>query len=54
MIVNVLEQGMPTETVKSWMLGANPRLKDKAPIEVFHDGRTRDVLRAAQRFVTRR
>jgi hypothetical protein len=53
-IVNVLEHGMRRETVRSWMLGANPRLKGKAPIEVFHDGRTQDVLRAAHTFVARR
>jgi hypothetical protein len=53
-IVQVLEHGMRRQTVKSWMLGANPRLKGKAPIEVFHDGHTRDVLRAAQAFVSRR
>jgi hypothetical protein len=52
-IVQVLESGMRRQTVRTWMLGANPRLKGKAPIEVFHDGRTRDVLRAAQVFVSR-
>jgi hypothetical protein len=53
-IVQVLETGMRRQTIKQWMLGANPRLKGKAPIVVFHDGRTRDVLRAAQAFVSRR
>jgi hypothetical protein len=50
-IVGVLETGMRRQAVKSWMLGANPHLRSKAPIEVFHDGRTNDVMRAAQRFV---
>jgi hypothetical protein len=53
-IVQVLESGMRRQTIKGWMLGANPRLQGKAPISVFHDGRTRDVLRAAQAFVSRR
>jgi hypothetical protein len=53
-IVGVLETGMRRQAVKSWMLGANPHLRSKAPIEVFHDGRTGDVMRAAQRFVSPR
>jgi hypothetical protein len=50
----VLETGMRRQAVKSWMLGANPHLRSKAPVEVFHDGRTSDVMRAAQRFVSPR
>jgi hypothetical protein len=53
-IVGVLETGMRRQAVKSWMLGANPHLRSKAPIEVFHDGRTSDVMRAAERFVSPR
>jgi hypothetical protein len=53
-IVGVLETGMRRPAVKSWMLGANPHLRSHAPIEVFHDGRTTDVMRAAQRFVSAR
>lgn len=53
-IVGVLETGMRRQAVKSWMLGANPHLRSRAPIEVFHDGRTSDVMRAAQRFVSPR
>ncbi|MGH2798658.1 MAG: hypothetical protein ACRDM0_13520, partial [Thermoleophilaceae bacterium] len=53
-IVSILETGMRREAVKSWMLGANPHLHSKAPIEVFHDGRTRDVMRSAHRFVSAR
>jgi hypothetical protein len=53
-IVGVLQGGMRRQSVKSWMLGANPHLRAKAPIEVFHDGRTSDVMRAAQKFVSPR
>jgi hypothetical protein len=53
-IVGVLETGMRRQAVKSWMLGANPHLQSKAPIEVFHDGRTSDVMRAAHQFVSDR
>jgi hypothetical protein len=53
-IVGVLESGMRRQAVKSWMLGANPHLRSKAPIEVFHEGRTSDVMRAAQRFISAR
>lgn len=53
-IVSILETGMRRQAVKSWMLGANPHLRSKAPIEVFHDGHTRDVMRAAHRFVCAR
>src|SRR5947209_19634825 len=35
MVVQILESGMRREAVKSWMLGSNPRLRGKAPIEVF-------------------
>jgi hypothetical protein len=53
-IVGVLETGMRRQAVRSWMLGTNPHLRSRAPIEVFHDGHTRDVMRAAQRFVSPR
>jgi hypothetical protein len=53
-LVQVLEQGMRRQAVKSWMLGSNPRLRGNAPIEVFHEGRTADAFRAAQAFVSPR
>lgn len=53
-IVGILETGMRRQAVKSWMLGANPHLRSRAPIEAFHDGDTREVMRAAQRFVSPR
>jgi Rv2175c C-terminal domain of unknown function len=53
-IVELLEGGMRREAVRTWMLGSNPHLRGKSPIEVFHDGRVRDVQRAARRFLSRR
>jgi hypothetical protein len=53
-VTSILEQGMRRQTVRSWMLGSNPHLAGKAPIDVFHDGRYRDVVRAARLFLSRR
>jgi hypothetical protein len=53
-VVEILKTGMRPAAVRSWMLGANPRLRGKAPIEVFHDGRHDLVREAAQLFVSRR
>lgn len=53
-LMQVLEQGMRRQAVKSWLLGSNPHLRGKAPIELFHDGRFADVMRAARIFLSRR
>lgn len=53
-VVGVLGQGMRERTVKSWMLGSNPRLKGMAPIEAFHEGRAYEVMSAASAFVANR
>lgn len=53
-IVGILETEMRRQAVKSWILGANPHLRSRAPIEVFRDGQTREVMRAAQRFISPR
>ena len=49
--VAILRQGMRKESVRTWMLGANPRLRGKAPIEAFHEGRRHQVIGAAQVFI---
>lgn len=49
--VAILQQGMRKEAVRTWMLGANPRLRGKAPIEAFHEGRRPQVIGAAQAFI---
>ena len=36
------------------MMGSNPRLKGKAPIEAMHDGDAYEVMGAAKTFVSRR
>ena len=53
-VVGILKRGMRAETIKSWMLGANPRLRGRAPIEVLHGGQTAAVREAAEAFVSRR
>jgi hypothetical protein len=40
--------------IKTWMLGSNPRLRGKAPIETFHEGHAYRVMGAAKEFVTGR
>ncbi len=53
-LVQLLEQGMRQQAVRSWMLGSNPRLRGKAPIEAFHEGKLPAVERAARAFLANR
>jgi hypothetical protein len=53
-VVQLLERGMRQHAVRSWMLGSNPRLRGKAPIEVFHEGKLPDVEGAARAFLVNR
>ncbi len=53
-VVRILGEGMRESSIKSWMMGSNPRLKGKAPIEAIHDGRAYEVMGTARAFVTRR
>jgi hypothetical protein len=53
-VVGILRSGMRDHAIKAWMMGSNPRLKGKAPIEAMHDGRAFEVMGAAKTFVTRR
>lgn len=46
----LLEYETPT-TVRAWMIGLNPELGDKAPIEALHEQEHQAVLRAAEAFV---
>jgi hypothetical protein len=43
--------GEEPETIRAWMLGANPSLEEKAPIEIFKEGGWTDVLGAAELFI---
>jgi hypothetical protein len=53
-VVQLLEQRMRRQTVKSWLLGSNPHLRGKAPADLLHDGNFSDVVRAARIFISRR
>ncbi len=53
-VVSILRQGMRDQTVKAWMMGKNPRLKGRAPVEAVHEGHAYEVMGAATAFVTRR
>lgn len=53
-VVGILRRGMRDQTIKAWMMGTNPRLKGKAPIEAIHEGRAYEAMGAAKAFVTRR
>jgi hypothetical protein len=53
-VVGILRQGMSDGAVRAWMMGSNPRLKGKAPIEAVHEGHAFEVMGAAKAFVTRR
>jgi hypothetical protein len=39
------------ETARRWMIGSNPRLDHKAPVEVLHHGDIEPVIRAAEAFI---
>ena len=53
-VVAILRTGMRDASIKAWMMGTNPRLKGKAPIEAVHEGHAYEVMGAATAFVTRR
>jgi hypothetical protein len=53
-VVGILRRGMRDQAIKAWMMGSNPRLRGKAPIEAFHEGHAYEVMGAAKAFITRR
>jgi hypothetical protein len=53
-VTTILQTGMRPAAVKSWMLGSNPRLRGKAPIEALHEGKSEVVRKAAKVFVSKR
>jgi hypothetical protein len=53
-VVRILDDGMRRSSVKAWMMGSNPRLKGRVPIEAIHDGRAYEVMGAARAFVAQR
>jgi hypothetical protein len=46
----LLASGDSEQTVRSWFIGMNPLLDDRAPADVLRDGDQRDVLIAAQAY----
>jgi hypothetical protein len=46
----LIESGESAATVRAWLIGSNPQLEDRAPIEVFHEGGIDQVRRAAESF----
>jgi hypothetical protein len=46
----LIESGETASTVRAWLIGSNPQLQDRAPIEVFHEGAIDQVRRAAEAF----
>jgi len=46
----LIESGETASTVRAWLIGSNPQLEDRAPIEVFHEGAIDQVKRAAEAF----
>lgn len=53
-LVELLGNGMRRQAIRSWMLGSNPRLHGRAPIEVIHEGKRADAERAARAFLANR
>jgi hypothetical protein len=51
MVTRLLLDVDGADVARAWMIGANPQLEDRAPIEVLHEDDVRAVLRAAQAFV---
>jgi len=49
-ITRLLLKAESAETVRAWMIGANPQLADLAPIEQLHEGSVQPVIRAAGAF----
>jgi hypothetical protein len=51
LITRLLLTAGTAQMARAWMIGANPQLDERAPIEMLHEGQTQPVLRAAQAFV---
>jgi hypothetical protein len=49
-IITLAESEQP-ETIRAWLLAANPQLEDRAPIEQLRDGDSVAVLHAAINFI---
>jgi len=47
-ITQILTTRDTAETIRAWMLGANPLLEDQAPVELLHEENHKPVTRTAQ------
>lgn len=47
-ITQILTTRDTAETIRAWMLGANPLLEDQAPVELLHQEKHKPVTRTAQ------
>lgn len=47
-LTQILLERETAETVRAWMVGANPLLEDRAPIELLHEEAADTVRRAAR------
>lgn len=46
-ITQILTTRDTAETVRAWMIGANPLLEDRAPVELLHEENHKPVARTA-------
>jgi hypothetical protein len=49
-ITQILLAQETADTVRAWMMGANPQVNDESPLERLHEGDLRSVLEAARAF----
>src|SRR6185312_13830333 len=47
-ITQILTTRDTAETIRAWMLGANPLLEDQAPVELLHEESPKPVERTAE------
>ncbi len=47
-VTQILLARETAETVRAWMIGSNPLLEDRAPIELLHEEAVESVSRAAE------
>jgi hypothetical protein len=50
-VVVILKTQYGPETIRAFVMGANPDLRDQAPVEVVRDGRGIEAIHAASAFL---
>jgi len=51
-VINMIQHDDSSYVARAWMIGMNPQLEHEAPADVLREGRLRDVILAAQAFVS--